>query len=77
MWYNSGIPISNLWSKAVSNTLVIVRNPIRMAVHDAINQLQIIVGAMEMGEARPALEAVRKVHDIADRLRLEIMGIKP
>lgn len=51
--------------------------PVRSISHDAINQLQIIVSAFELGESKMALDACRRVHELADKLRLEIMGIKP
>lgn len=49
--------------------------PVEKIMHQTIDQLQIIRTAMEMGEARMVLAAIKRVHTLADEMRLEVMGL--
>lgn len=44
--------------------------------HDVTNYLQIIVSSMELGEPAPALNACKKIYELTDNMKREIMGIK-
>lgn len=44
--------------------------------HQTINQLQIIMGAMDQHEPKLALNACKRIHELTDKIRSEIMGIK-
>lgn len=50
--------------------------PFRVLAHNTVNQVQIVVSAMEQHEPKMALNACKKIKDIADEMRLEILGIK-
>lgn len=52
-------------------------NPFRMITHHTINQLQIVLGAMEQHEPKMALTACKRIHQLADQMRAEILGIPP
>jgi hypothetical protein len=43
--------------------------------HDAVNQHQIIISSMEMHQVKPALDACRRLGELANEMRCEIMGI--
>lgn len=51
------------------------RSPIKILSHATADQLQIIVAAIELGEPRLALNACKLIHELVDKMRLEIMGI--
>jgi hypothetical protein len=52
-------------------------NPFRSLTHQAINQLQIILCAMELQhEPKHALTACKRIHELADQMKAEILGIK-
>jgi hypothetical protein len=52
-------------------------NPFRSLTNQTINQLQIIIGAMELHhEPKFALTACKRIHELADQMKAEILGIK-
>ena len=52
-------------------------NPYRMLTNHTINQLQIIVSAMEQHEPKHALTACKRIHELVDQMRAKILGIEP
>lgn len=47
-----------------------------MLTHNTINQLQTVISAMEMHEPKVALDAVKKIKENADEMRLRILGLE-
>jgi hypothetical protein len=53
----------------------IEQNPYRKITHQTINQLQIVLGAMEQHEPKHALTACKRIHELADQMRAAVLGI--
>ena len=51
-------------------------NPYRTLTNHTINQLQIIISAMEQHEPKHALTACKRIHELADQMRAKILGIE-
>jgi len=50
-------------------------NHVRKITHEATNQLQIIVSAMEMGESKIVLNACKRIRELTEDIRLEVLGV--
>lgn len=51
------------------------KNHYRELTNKTINQLQIILSAMEEHSPKHALDACKRIHELADQMKAEIMGI--